>query len=203
MIFSFVYIDYALCLAAIFFLWRILTRRTLSLPPGPRGYPIIGNALDMPQSKPWETFAQWGDRWGEASCLSTCPPAQLTYLSTGDITSVTVFRKPFIILNSHRAAYALLDKRSVIYSERPNMVMAGQMMGWGEISGLLPYGEELRSHRKMFHTLFGSKATIRKFYPMEELEARKFMMRLLESPENRRAHICQYVFTILFTVGPS
>ncbi|KAF9006260.1 cytochrome P450 [Hymenopellis radicata] len=162
MIFSVLYIDYILFLAAFYFLWRILNRPSLSLPPGPRGYPIIGNVLDMPQSKPWEMFGQWGDRWG-------------------DINSVTVFGKPFIILNSYRTAYALLDKRSLIYSDRPKLVMAGQMMGWGEIIGLLPYGEEFRSHRKMFHSLFGSKATIRRFYPMEELEAKNFMRRLFDT----------------------
>ncbi|KAF9020326.1 cytochrome P450 [Hymenopellis radicata] len=182
MIFSVLYIDYILFLAAFYFLWRILNRPSLSLPPGPRGYPIIGNVLDMPQSKPWEMFGQWGDRW------------------VRDINSVTVFGKPFIILNSYRTAYALLDKRSLIYSDRPKLVMAGQMMGWGEIIGLLPYGEEFRSHRKMFHSLFGSKATIRRFYPMEELEAKNFMRRLFDTPHNRVAHIRQEVAALVLRI---
>ncbi|KAF8917611.1 cytochrome P450 [Mucidula mucida] len=165
MIFSVLYIDYILFLAAVYFLWRILNRPTLSLPPGPRGYPIIGNVLDMPQSKPWEMFGH-GEIVG------------VLILHAGDINSVTVFGKPFIILNSYRTAYALLDKRSLIYSDR----------------------EEFRSHRKMFHSLFGSKATIRRFYPMEELEAKNFMRRLFDTPHNRVAHIRQEVAALVLRI---
>ena len=35
-------------------------RRTrLPLPPGPKPWPIIGNALDMPTIKPWEQYREW------------------------------------------------------------------------------------------------------------------------------------------------
>ena len=33
------------------------------LPPGPRGYPIIGNILDL-RSKPWIKFAEWRKNYG-------------------------------------------------------------------------------------------------------------------------------------------
>lgn len=36
------------------------------LPPGPKGYPIIGNLLDEPSDgKPWVTYRQWGHQYGE------------------------------------------------------------------------------------------------------------------------------------------
>jgi hypothetical protein len=36
------------------------------VPPGPRGYPIIGNLVDMPshQAASWLTFAKWGEIYG-------------------------------------------------------------------------------------------------------------------------------------------
>jgi len=36
----------------------------LPLPPGPRGYPVIGNLLDMPTYKPWEVFDKWFKIYG-------------------------------------------------------------------------------------------------------------------------------------------
>lgn len=46
-------------------------RSPVPFPPGPRGLPIIGNALDMPSSYPWETFSEWGKKWGKYStCLA-------------------------------------------------------------------------------------------------------------------------------------
>lgn len=48
----------------ILLLARLAKRRSVALPPGPQGWPIIGNALDFPTSHQWKTFAQWGDRWG-------------------------------------------------------------------------------------------------------------------------------------------
>jgi hypothetical protein len=39
--------------------------RNLPMPPGPRGFLLIGNLLDMPKSKEWLTYTEWGKKWGE------------------------------------------------------------------------------------------------------------------------------------------
>jgi len=38
--------------------------RTFSLPPGPKGLPLVGNILNMPSEKEWLIFARWGETWG-------------------------------------------------------------------------------------------------------------------------------------------
>jgi len=39
--------------------------RRLPLPPGPKGWPIIGNLFDIPKGNAWETYAEWGKVYGK------------------------------------------------------------------------------------------------------------------------------------------
>jgi hypothetical protein len=39
-------------------------RQAAPLPPGPKGLPLLGNALDMPKSRKWLTFTKWGEQYG-------------------------------------------------------------------------------------------------------------------------------------------
>jgi hypothetical protein len=58
-----------LCLIGIgtYLVKQVLNKNPASYPPGPRGWPLVGNIQDMPQTKPWLTFAEWGKKYGE--CL--------------------------------------------------------------------------------------------------------------------------------------
>ena len=54
-------------LAVTLVVYGQLTKKRLPapLPPGPKGLPLLGNILDLPQSEPWKTFGSWGDKYGE------------------------------------------------------------------------------------------------------------------------------------------
>ena len=54
--------------------------RRISLPPGPKGLPLVGNILDMPVEREWLTFARWGEVWGSLSFRSTLPNMTSQYI---------------------------------------------------------------------------------------------------------------------------
>ena len=66
-------------LAALFFsvmLFRQLKKSRdgnpngLPLPPGPKGYPLIGNFFDMPVHKPWVVYDEWRKTYGKSFIIT-------------------------------------------------------------------------------------------------------------------------------------
>ena len=44
----------------------------LPLPPGPKGYPLIGNLFDMPVYKPWIVYDEWRKTYGKIFIIINC-----------------------------------------------------------------------------------------------------------------------------------
>ncbi|KAF7441405.1 hypothetical protein PC9H_001755 [Pleurotus ostreatus] len=80
--------------------WRRKAR--LPLPPGPKGYPIVGNLFDKPTEYHWVKYLEWSKQ----------------YELDSDVVSFHVFGQPTIILNSRKAVNDLLSVRSSLYSDR-------------------------------------------------------------------------------------
>lgn len=95
------------------------------LPPGPRGLPVIGNALDMPKDYEWEHWAKHKDLYGSFIPLESTPDSRLP--SEGPISSVNALGTRVIIINDLQIAIDLLETRSSIYSNRPVFPFAGEM----------------------------------------------------------------------------
>ena len=67
---QFIIASSCLCLLGLW-LKRVGTR-PLPFPPGPKGLPIIGHALDIPSFMPWKTFREWSAMYGKNTCLISC-----------------------------------------------------------------------------------------------------------------------------------
>jgi hypothetical protein len=59
----------------------------------------------------------------------------------GDVIYLNAAGQSIIVINSQKAALELLDRRAVIYSDRPRNVIACDIMTGGLMLGFAPYGE--------------------------------------------------------------
>ncbi|KAK1219050.1 hypothetical protein PQX77_018240 [Marasmius sp. AFHP31] len=166
----------AIAALAITFLLGRRWRRGLPLPPGPKGYPIIGNLLDMPRSFPGPNFEKMGKK------LDT------------DIVYLTVGGKNILVLNSYEAAWELLEKRSSIYSSRyiasiPRFPMLIELIGWNRDFIFMPYGDAWRTRRRLFHQEFPNTSS-RPSHDLHQTAVNRILIKsLLRDPENFNRHL--------------
>lgn len=90
--------------ALVIFKLRKVGRRPPGYPPGPPTWPLIGNLHLMPKEKPHLQFQKWAEEYGP-------------------IYSLILGTKVMVVLSSDQSIKDLLDKRSAIYSSRPDMYL--------------------------------------------------------------------------------
>jgi hypothetical protein len=97
--------------------WRRNPAR-LPYPPGPKGYPIIGNLFDIPNAFIYKRFRQMSRDLGTFHVLGHRSSTDEALPVDSDIIHLQVFGFHLIVCNSKGVADDLLDKRSSIYSDR-------------------------------------------------------------------------------------
>jgi hypothetical protein len=98
--------------------WRRNPAR-LPYPPGPKGYPIIGNLFDIPNAFIYKRFREMSREIGMSVPSRRSPNADEPLGVLGsDIIHLQVFGFHLIVCNTKGVADDLLDKRSSIYSDR-------------------------------------------------------------------------------------
>ncbi|KJA21835.1 hypothetical protein HYPSUDRAFT_140077 [Hypholoma sublateritium FD-334 SS-4] len=143
--------------------------RRLPLPPGPKGYPLIGSLFDVPKEKPWITYNEWAKTYG-------------------DMIYFEVLGQRFLVLDTLERVQDLLEKRSANYSDRMRMPMILELMDWNYNMAMVPYGPWWRRHRRSFNEHFHASA-VWKYQPTQAREVRAFLQRLLTTPDNFMHHI--------------
>ncbi|KAJ6626173.1 putative monooxygenase [Mycena sp. CBHHK59/15] len=148
----------------VYLLTRIFLSKKGGFPPGPRRWPVLGSALSVPRAYQWLTFSKWAKIYGNVIYLD-------------------VVGQPIIVLNSAKVAKDLLDQRSSIYSDRPD----------------LPYGENWRQQRKVVAQDF-SQSAMPRYYALQESEAKKLVRSVLDDPRTLARQIKLRLGTIIIRV---
>ncbi|KAI0394745.1 cytochrome P450 oxidoreductase OrdA-like protein [Xylariaceae sp. FL0594] len=148
----------------IIVLVKHLTRRRKHgpLPPGPKGFPLVGNVFDLPDGREqeWKHWAKHRDLYGP-------------------ISSVTTMGTTIVILNDLDLANEMFEKKSSIYSTRAQQTFAGRMVGWENSIALMLYNKTFVQSRKRIHTAVG---TLRH-------QTHRFLLRVLNDPNELQSHI--------------
>lgn len=80
----------------------------------------------MPTSEEWLEVTNWGKKYGARHRFHGCSLSDSVSLP-GDVVYVENLGQPLIFINTYKAAFELLDKKSSIYSDRPRLPMLGEL----------------------------------------------------------------------------
>ncbi|TFK20135.1 cytochrome P450 [Coprinopsis marcescibilis] len=143
-------------------------RSPLPLPPGPKGLPIVGNVLQIPQTKPWLVYNEWAKQYG-------------------DVIYIEALGQGMVVLNTLSAAQGLLDKRSVTTSDR-GYPPCFEIMNFDWAFALMPYGADWRTHRRVFHQSLNANEAPN-YLPAIEKDCLAYLRNLADSPEKLFDHV--------------
>ncbi|KAJ5594389.1 uncharacterized protein N7459_000597 [Penicillium hispanicum] len=162
-------------------------KKPAPLPPGPKGKPIIGNLFDLPSAgkQEWQHWLEHKELYGvwdrmEHSTLTADA-------GTGPLSSVTVLGQTIVIINDRSLALHILEKNSAKHSSRPHLVFA-ELAGWGQVPSSQDNTSLLRTYRRAMTRVLGMHASASRFDHLLEVEARRFLWRVLQTPQDFLHH---------------
>ncbi|XP_077993226.1 cytochrome P450 2U1-like [Glandiceps talaboti] len=111
-------------------------RRQKNLPPGPKGWPVVGSLFSL-SKHPYKTFLEWGQMYG-------------------DVMSVRLGTELVVVLNSREALRDAFVKQAAKFSSRPtNSTTALLFKQKGLIDSTPPTWQVLRKHTSKSLHQFG------------------------------------------------
>ncbi|KIW12238.1 hypothetical protein PV08_09514 [Exophiala spinifera] len=161
--------------------WLILKDRSLNLPDGPRGLPLVGNMFSMNDGTLLHLkLTEWSRQYGDFYCYM-------------------LGRAPVVVLNSPQTISDLFVKRGNKYSSRPRVSNQASIITQDARIVAIPYGEQWRKHRKAFHELLNMQ-NAKMFLPYQEYESRRTLKNLLEAPTGFWREVTRYSASVTFSL---
>ncbi|KAH7913775.1 cytochrome P450 [Hygrophoropsis aurantiaca] len=133
------------------------------LPPGPTPLPWVGNVRGIDPAAPWTTYAEWGKIYG-------------------DVVYSRLFHQEIIIINTEKAATALMERRSHNFADKP-VIATNDLLGMAFNTVLMPYGPRWLQHRRLFHQAFRADAAV-SYRPIQMQRAHQLLFDVLEDPDD-------------------
>ncbi|KAI0055220.1 cytochrome P450 [Artomyces pyxidatus] len=152
-----------------------------TVPPGPRGLPLLGNIRELADTK-WLTSSAPMEEYGEIMYLRV--PGQSV-----------------ILLNSQRVAVDILDKRAKISSSRPRLILGSEIYTGGFDVALAYYGDVWRRLRRTAHEAL-TTAAVKRYNPIQAKEAAILALDMLadgnEWDTSLRRHSASLIMSALY-----
>ncbi|VUC26552.1 unnamed protein product [Clonostachys rosea] len=144
-------------------------RREKGLPPGPPTLPIIGNLHQIPLTGLHAKFLKWGEEFGGIFSLK---------LGSGTM----------IVLYDRKAVHDLVDKKGVIYSERPknhvaDIVTHGDSFAFMNNTPMYKEQRKIAAHNLSPRVLDGNAGRI------QDAEISVLLRDLVDDPEDFYHHV--------------
>ncbi|KAF8841475.1 cytochrome P450, partial [Paxillus ammoniavirescens] len=153
---------------------------TISAAPGSEASSFDQKLYDLPLKDETVTYDEWAKKYG-------------------DLVYANVMGHRLLFVNSPQVAIDLFEKRAVNYSDRNELPMINDLMGWNWSFGHMSYGERWKKHRKMFERLF-RPAVAPTYWPLQGKEAHTLLRNLLDSPRGLIEHLRHNAAAVIMNV---
>ncbi|KAG9082150.1 hypothetical protein FRC06_005198, partial [Ceratobasidium sp. 370] len=153
---------------AVIYSWN-KSRHSVPLPPGPKGHPIFGSALEISTADAsWLKFAEYADQYGP-------------------VISVRILHQRMYILSDYHIVSELVEKRAANYSNKGANGMA-KLIGWDKDILFMAYGPTFKRYRTMLSRALNNRVSL-DYVPVQQHEVQRFLKRLLDQPSEFMEHV--------------
>ncbi|CAE6411312.1 unnamed protein product [Rhizoctonia solani] len=165
--------------------WRWVQQPTIRQPPSPLSLPLVGNLFSIPSGPEYHAFVKLGEQL------------------KSDIVFLNILGQKLVVLSSAELASDILEKRSALYSDRPQIPMVTDpgLMDWSGLATIIGYNDLWRHYRRLMNNWLNTRA-VNQFNGLQERQARSLLQRLLNTTNQSQPF--EYVKKeFFFTMGSS